>query len=496
MKELRQLAPNDVVFIGGETPNLQQHTGGLTLLEPVEDIAFGYEEFRAKLEERVGAVPQFRWRLHEVPFGFDLPYWVEDEDFSFDHHIRRAAVPAPGDRQALAELVAYLYSRHLDRSRPLWEIWFLEGLEGGRFALFAKFHHSLMDGEGAETLGASICDLEPDAPPRDVDPAIAEARPGEVPDWWQESLGTAWHLSGLPVRAGRELFGGLRRLVAQGMAEGRWPLGRPETMQVPIASFNRPIGPERGYVFGAVSLTDVKAVKEHFDVTVNDVVLAMVGTGLREYLRSHDELPEGSLRTSIAVSLRSEGDVSLSNQVTTAGVTLATDIDDPVERLALIAAESVEARTAARADNKGFLEIMGIFPPAVVNAFMSAATPAVAVWSTGFNLIVSNVRGSPFPLYVAGAKVTAMYPMSILGPGVGLNITCISYLDEIDFGLTIEPRAFGEPWQLMGAIEDALATYVALLPRAKTASSSRTASSSKAGASSRRPRSSPTTSRT
>ncbi len=477
MNEVRQLSPSEVVFIGGELPSFYQHTGGLTVLEPVDGVELSYERFRAQVEERLGAIPQFRWRLHEVPFGLDLPYWVEDEDFSFDRHIRRVAVPAPGDRNAVAELVAYLYSRRLERNHPLWEIWFLEGLEGGQSALFAKLHHSLMDGEGAEKLGASICDLEPNAPPREIDPALTEAQPAEAPEWWRQSMDTAWHLSSIPVRAGRELFGGLRRAWDRQVNDGSVVTPRPK---VPVTTFNCSIGTDRGFVFGTVPLADVKRVKDHFDVTVNDVVLALVGSSLRGYLDRRGELPEDSLRTSIGVSLRSDGDISMTNQVTTAGVTLATAVDDPVERLRLIAAETAEAKQAARAGTTGFLELMGIFPPSVVTALMSVTPPTLAVKTTGFNLIISNVRGSPFPLYVAGARIAAMYPMSILGPGCGLNVTCISHVDDLDFGLTIEPAAFGEPWELIDGIEAALTTYLSLLaPTRSSARSKRQRSSSK-----------------
>jgi len=453
MTKPRQLTPDEVMFVGGETSNIYQHTGGLTVLDGSDRPGFGFASIKRHLEERLAAIPHFRWKLHQPTFGLDLPYWVEDEQFSFDHHIRRIAVPSPGDREALAELAAFLYSRHLDRTRPLWEVWIIEGLANGQCALFTKLHHCMLDGEGATRLGAQICDFEADAPARPVDPAIAEARPGPVPHVWQASANAALHLSGLPWRAGRELLDAARENVGRLLPLGGEAKPRPSA---PVASFNHEIGSERGFVFGSVSLSDVKAVKSHFGVTVNDVVLALIGGSLREYLTRNSVLPAESLRTSIAVSLRTDDDADFSNRVTTASVTLATDLSDPVARLRRISEESALAKETARAGGKGFFEVVSILPPVLVNAMMSLTPPELVPKVTGFNLLISTVKGSPLPMYVAGARTTAMYPMSIITPGSAINITCISYLDEIFYGFTLEPRLFPEPWALADGMRDAL----------------------------------------
>ena len=463
MRPVRQLTPQEVLFVGGETRTIHQHTAGLTILDAGDRPDFGYESIRKHLEERLGDIPHFRWRLHEVPLQLDLPYWVEDEDFSFDRHIRPIGVPAPGDREALGELVSYLYSRHLDRGRPLWEVWFLEGLEGGAYGLFSKLHHSMMDGQGANKLGSVICDLEPDAPAQVVEPAIADARPGAIPERWRESLTAVRHLSGLPVRAGWELADGTRRVVTRRLSR----LGdEQEKPRVPRASFNCDIGADRAFVFGSLPLAEVKAVKNQFDVTVNEVVLALVAGSLRAYLLGRGELPEDSLRTSIAVSLRTDDDAGFSNKLTTAGVTLATAVDDPVERLHAIAAESVRAKDEARAGGKGFLEYIGLLPPALVNVVMSLTPPGLVPRVTGFNLMIWNARGSPFPLYIGGARTTGIFPMSIITPGSGINVTCISYLDEVDFGFTLDRAVFSDRWPLVDALRDVLDAYLEHVPEA------------------------------
>lgn len=460
MKKLKQLTPADVMFIGGETSSVYQHTAGLVLLDSSDRPDFSFERYRQQIEDRLDKIPQFHWRLHEVPLGLDLPYWVEDENFSYEHHIRRIAVPSPGDDRALAEVVSYLYTRHLERSRPLWEIWFIEGLAGGKFAIVQKMHHCMMDGEGASKLVEAMCDFEPDAAPRDIDPAIMNARPGEVPEHWRRALNTAIHLYGMPLRISREAIGAIRHGVSKRIRGG----GKPGKKAVtPSTSFNTDISGDRGFVFGSVSLEDIKAIKSHYGVTVNDVVLALVGGSLRDYLLRLGELPDESLRTSIAVSLRTDSDDEFSNHVTVTTVTLATDLDDPVRRLQAIAEESARAKDEAHHGGKGVMEFMQLLPPLLVNAMMNITPADQVAQLAGVNLIVSSVRGSEKPLYVAGARMTSMYPMSIISPGGGINVTCVSYAGNVDFGVTIEPSIVPDPWRIIDGLHKALGDYQALI---------------------------------
>jgi WS/DGAT/MGAT family acyltransferase len=275
----------------------------------------------------------------------------------------------------------------------------------------------------------------------------------------QATLTAAGRLATLPFRAGWELADGARRLVSHRLGAD---VGPRSDEPVPNAIFNCDVGRERGFVFGAVPLDGVKAVKDRFGVTVNDVVLALVSTSLRRYLLERGNLPAASLRTSIAVSLRTDGDDDFSNHVTTATVTLATSVDDPAERLAAIAADSRRAKDEARHGGKGFLELMSLFPPALVNVALSVTPASIVPRAAGFNLLVSSVRGSPVPLYYDGARIEAMYPMSIIMPGGGLNVTCVSHADDIDVGLTIEPSCFPEPWTLVDGLRNALDEYLAL----------------------------------
>ena len=457
MRKLKQLTTEEVMFVGGETDKVYQHTAALILLDSSDNPGFNFEVYRQHLEERLERIPQFHWRLHEVPLGLDLPYWVEDESFSFDHHIRRIAVPSPGDRAALTELVAHLYCKHMDRSRPLWEAWFIEGLADGKFAIVQMQHHCMMDGEGASKLVEAMCDFTPHAPPAKVDPHITEAQPGEVPERWRQSLNTARHLSRLPLEVGQEALDVFRQVVWQRITHWRMP-GKSAT--APMACFNGDISGDRGFVFGSLPFEDIKTVKNHFGVTVNDVVLALVGSSLRDYLQQRNALPEESLRTSIAISLRTEADDEFSNKVTATGVTLATCITDPVERLQAIAEDTEAAKQKARKGNKGVMEIVQIFPPLLVNAMVNMAPPEQVIEMAGVNLVVSNVRGSPRPMYVGGSRIIGMYPMSIIAPGSGLNVTCVSYAGNVDFGITIAPELVPDPWLIIEGLHRALGYYL------------------------------------
>ena len=350
MAAVRQLGKEDILFVAGETDVVYHHTAGLVILDTSACPDFSFEYLREKVIERISEVPHFRWRLHEVPLSLDLPYWIESENFRYENHFKRIAVPSPGDREALSEVVAYLYSKHLDRSKPLWEFWFIEGLEGGKCAILQKLHHCMMDGQGASKLGELLCDFEPDAAPRPVDASITSARAGEVPNWLRQSTTTALHLAQFPGAMYRGIFDLVSPKVLEklGLRESH-SRPRPET---PISCFNGEVGGDRGFVFGSLSLADIKTIRKAFGVSVNDVLLALVSTSLRNYMLARDELPKLSLRTGIPVSLRSDEDEEISNRVTQTPVTLATNIADPVARLRAISEDCEEAKQLVRGAGK------------------------------------------------------------------------------------------------------------------------------------------------
>jgi len=461
MSLITQLSREGVMFVAGETDTVYQHVGAIMILDASDRPQFDFEHFRQHCMERVSLIPHFRWKLHSVPMGLDRPYWVEDEQFSFDHHIKHIALPSPGDKATLCEVAAHLYCKHLDRRRPLWEIWLIEGLEGGKFAYLQKFHHCMMDGEGAFKMIETICDFEPDpSQTKTVDKAISEARAGKVPSY-VESSSTAWrHFARLPGEATRNIVDILRPKILEQFVWSRKP--KQERPAVPEVSFNGSISSDRAMTFAVLSMTQLKAVKKRFGVSLNDVVLAVVSTAVRNYLQRYSELPSQALRTNIPVSIRSGSDDQFSNKVTNTTVTLATDLDDPMERLQAIHAESEQAKAQARGGSKGMVEMFQMMPPILVSTLMESLSDDQGPQLLGANLIVSNVRGSPFPMYIGGAQVESMCPMSILTAGMGINVTCISYADGMDFGIVVEPDLVPHQEDLATELEHALDQYHAL----------------------------------
>jgi WS/DGAT/MGAT family acyltransferase len=452
----------DVLFIAGENDRTYHHTAGLVTLDTSATPQFDFDYFRRHTSERMDLIPHFRWKLQEVPLGLDLPYWVEDENFSYDNHFKRIAVPQPGDREALAEVASYIFSRHLDRSRPLWEMWYIEGLAGGRVAILQKLHHCMMDGQGMQKVGELLSDFSPRGKKPKIESDIARDRPGAVPDQRQLTANMLRRWLQFPLAASRGAIDILGTQLRDRLsAANKASAGKPDLC---IASFNGDISGDRGFVFGTVPLAAIKRIKDAFGATVNDVVLALVAGTLRDYLLRRDELPDTALRCSIAVSLRTEEDSELSNRVTNTAVTLATDIEDPIERLRAISAGTAPAKQRVRSGGKGIVEILQILPPVLLSALVNSVNADQGPRMLGANLIISNVRGSSRPMYIAGARLECMYPISILTPGMGLNITCVSYCDGVDFGFSLAPELFDQPWDLVDGLSETLDEYLELIP--------------------------------
>jgi diacylglycerol O-acyltransferase len=467
MSLIKQLSREDVMFVAGETDTIYQHVAALAILDTSGRPDFDYEHFRQHCIERAALIPNFHWKLHSVPLGLDRPYWVEDKNFSYDHHIKHIALPQPGDHNTLCEIAAHLYSKHLDRNRPLWEMWLIEGLEGGKYAYLQKFHHCMMDGEGAFKMTEVICDFEPDPPPgKTVDKTISEARPGEVPTFPEQSSKAWSHLAGLPGEAARSAYEILRPKILEQFVWPRKP--KEEQPVVPTTCFNQLISGDRAMAFAWLSMSELKKVKSHFAVSLNDVVLAVVSGAIRSYLLDLEALPDEPLRTNIPVSLHTQDDEELSNKVTTTTVTLATNLDDPTARLQAIHRESEQAKEKAHSGAKGIVELFQMMPPIMVSSIMDSLPADRAPQILGANLIVSNVRGSPLPMYIAGARMEAMYPMSILTAGMGINITCISYADGMDCGIIVDPEQVPDHHTIAERLENALSEYTTLCKPVRT----------------------------
>lgn len=439
MSVIRQLSAADALFIAGDTTTTYNHTAGLMVLDTAGVDHFGFKSFRRNISKRIASVAQFRWRLHEVPGGLDRPYWVDDIDFDPADHIRRIAVPSPGDAQAVSEIAALVFSRHLDRRKPLWEIWYVEGLANGRVAIMLKLHHCMMDGDGALRLMQILCDAEPFPSKALVKKSIAEHEPGRAPTGMEEYLRTTMHLLRLPGQTTRNLLELAMPAIRKQLSAKKSKAPAPKLALHP--QLNGDIGSERGFSYVSLPISKILKIKKHFSVTVNEVLVAVVGGAMREYLTQSGDLPKESLRTSIPVSLRTVGDESLNNQVTNVPVTLATNQKDPVKRLMAVHRESGKAKKQAKSGTKGATEIVQAWPPILVGALIKNVSPEQAAQMLRANLIVSNVRGPTQPFYLAGARIETMYPMSVITPGLACNITCVSYGKQIGIGIIVDPDA-------------------------------------------------------
>lgn len=469
MSIVRQLSEADALFIAGDTETTYNHTAGLMILDPSGLKTFDFPHFRRYMSKRIGEIAQFRWRLHEVSGGLDRPYWVEIDDFDPATHIRRAAVPSPGNPQEVADTASMIFSRHLDRRKPLWEIWFIEGLANGRVAVMLKLHHCMMDGDGALRLMQILCDTEAFPSRSSVKKSIARHEPGRAPTGIEEYFRTTMNLLRLPGQTTKNLLELAMPAIRKQLSPRKKQAPAPQLTMHP--RLNADIGPERAYVYVSLPIAKVLRVKKRFGVTVNEVLLAVVGGAMRNYLEYSGDLPRQSLRTSIPVSLRTAGDDSLDNQVTNVPVTLASNQKDPLKRLMAIHRESVKAKKQAKSGSKGATEIVQAWPPFLVGALIQNVSPEQAAQMLRANLILSNVRGPSQSFYLAGARLEAMYPMSVITPGLACNITCVSYQDQIGVGIVLDPDALPNAERITRAMTKELNTLHALPPREKTAKS-------------------------
>jgi WS/DGAT/MGAT family acyltransferase len=473
---MQQLTGLDTSFLNMETPTTYGHVSGLAVFDPsTASRRSTLDDVKNLIEERIHLLPPYRRRLVEVPLGLDHPYWIEDPDFDLDFHVRHIGLPPPGDRRQLGEQVSRIVARPLDRSRPLWELYLIEGLEGGYTAQLTKIHHCAIDGvSGAEML-ATLLDVTPE--PRTVDPPRRPWRPEPQPSQLEMLARGSWAVMGTPrkgFRLGRQAIRHLPALAAT-LGLGELPgssllsraLGRkPDPMlseaasPAPRTSFNDSITPHRRFAFGSLGLDDVKEIKNAFGVTVNDVVLALCSGALRRYLEERRELPADPLIAMVPVSVRTEDQRgTLGNQVSAMSASLHTHIADPVQRLECIHQSMRVAKEKHKALPANLLQDFAQFaPPAVAaRAARVIARATVTNWiDVPFNVVISNVPGPQMPIYGLGARLVANYPVSAINDGIGLNITVQSYNGSLDFGIIACRELMPDVWDLMGYLTDAL----------------------------------------
>src|SRR5919106_5715578 len=346
---MERLTGLDAAFLALETPSSHMHVMAAMVLDP-SDVPGGFNvhTLRQLIAERLPRLEPFRRRVVEVPFGVHHPVWIEDPDFDLDYHVRRAALPAPGGRKELADLTAEIAGRQLDRRRPLWELWVVEGLEHGHVAIIAKMHHAAIDGVLGVDLMTEIFDLERHPAPKP--PPEHAPQPERVPSDAELLVGAVTSIARQPLRAYRAVRNLTRSAVRVVQRLRSEPVSAGVPLTAPPSPLNGVLTPHRRVAFSSVPLADVKEVKRAFGVTVNDVVLAVCAGALRRYLERRGSVPDKPLLAAIPASVRSSDERGvMGNRVSAMFATLATQLDDPVERL-LAAREGGGAAKLVQAD--------------------------------------------------------------------------------------------------------------------------------------------------
>jgi diacylglycerol O-acyltransferase len=403
-----------------------------------------------------------------VPIGLHHPVWVDDPDFELDDHLFRASLPSPGGQPELDAFVASIMSRQLDPDRPLWEMHVVEGLDGDRTALIAKVHHAILDGVSGASILAAFLDLSPRA--RVIPLPSEQWDPDPLPSGAELLRYAAGSLTHQPGRMLSTLQAGVEAVADLGMhnrsLEIRGEVPPPGFFSAPRTSFNGAVGSRKRFCSLAVPLEDVKLVRRVFTCTVNDVILSGVAGGLRRLLEARGEATDHALVAMVPVSTRPEGmgnALGLGNQVSGMLVSLATDIDDPVRRLGAIAASSRVAKEHELL-HRGRLvgDLAEMAAPALVGrlARIVAGSKLFDRVRPPFNVTVSGVKGPDFPLFCAGSRVAATYPLGPIAEGIGLNVTILSYLEQLHFGLYACRNLLPELPDLGHFIDDALGELV------------------------------------
>jgi WS/DGAT/MGAT family acyltransferase len=435
---MNRLSALDAYFLYLESPETPMHFGSLTIFGPAavsgEKL---FESFRDHTVAQFDLLPSYRRRPRAMPLSIDHPVWVDADSLDLDYHIRHMALPRPGTMEQLRNLVAQLHMTLLDRRRPLWQYYLIEGLEGGGFAVYVKLHHADMDGvAGTQTL-PFIYDLSPDPPP--VDAEATRIRKRESPDF-PGLIGAA--LADF-IGQGARLVGSLPAAARTAVKIARSPARDLRYLvdvirDTPKTIFNKTISDRRSFGTASVSLSGAKEVAKSRGATINDIVLAICAGALRRYLKERRALPEAPLTAAVPASLRGRDDKTLNNQVLFTLCKLATDRAEPLQRLAAIKASSQDAK-GLFADVKEVLttDISVIGAPIVATglARLVGMTGAADLLPAVANVIVSNVPGPRKPIYFSGAAAVHYFPVSIPYHGLALNITVQSYLDNLEFGV-------------------------------------------------------------
>jgi diacylglycerol O-acyltransferase / wax synthase len=452
----------DTSFLHLEDAVSHMHVAGVMIFEGSPPP---YEDMLEAIERRLGLVPRYRQRLAFVPLGQGRPKWVDDPHLNLRYHVRATALPAPGSEQQLRELAGRVFAQQLDRDKPLWEVWLVDGLEGDRFAVLSKTHHALVDGISGVDIMSVLFDTspEPAAPPDTGDRWLPRPLPSRA-----QLLGEALvERATVPSEIVRSVRAVLRgpRLVAEGLRDAAVGVGAMAWAGLnpaPPSPYNKSIGPHRRFTWVRVNLADIKAIKNELGGTVNDVVLATVAGALGKHLRRRGQNTDGTeLKAMVPVSVRADVERgALGNRVAAIMAPLPVWCQDPVARLDIVREELKGLKSGGQAVGAQVLTNLSGFAPATV---MGQASRLMAR-QRFFNVVVTNVPGPQIPLYLAGKRMIDTFPMVPLAKNQALGIALLSYAGRINFGLVGD---FDLMWDLDDFADDVRESLAELASEAR-----------------------------
>jgi diacylglycerol O-acyltransferase len=451
---LKQLGYTDAIFLSLETPSTPQHVGSLSIYDPSSaDDGFRFEDIMTSYARRLSTLPHFRTRLVRVPGALDRPYWMLDENFDAEYHIRRQVLPQPGDWGQLCHSASRLHATPLDLARPLWECVIIEGidqLEGlppGCFAIYIKFHHAMADGDLGQRIMDALHDPEPDAGGEPLAERADERLASFTRNFKESVPGDLELLGRAASRRLREALPFARKAGAMAADLGQTILGMarrelPLPAMGPRTRFDAPVGPHRAIDATVFSLAEMKALKEQTGTTLNDMCVAVVSGGMRRYLSHHGELPAQSLVANMPVNMRERGLVSdENNQIAALMARIHTEIADPLERLAAIHDDIDGARKLIGTPLSEPLKVVGLLPTSLAGPLARAY--ARGGWTRllpiGTPCVISNVPGPQRDLFVSGARLVSMHGIGLLTPGVALFHGILSHGDNVTLTVLCDP---------------------------------------------------------
>lgn len=433
-----RMSPLDATFLHVEDAVTHMHIGSVLMFE---GPAPAYDELLAAVVGKLPLLPRYRQVVRFVPLQLGRPVWADDEHFNVEYHVRHTALPPPGGEVELRRLVGRVMSQQLDRSKPLWELWMVEGLDEGRWAVLSKTHHCMVDGVSGTELVTVLLDMTPDTAP----PAPEPWQPGAPPSSLglaADALATLARSPYEQVRAARAATRVPRQAVAQLRELGRGVAAMSAVARPgPVSSLNGPIGPHRRYAWASTTVDDIRQVRKAFGGTFNDVVLAAITAGFRQLLESRGEHIDRVVRTLVPVSVRSRdpsgravGDGRYDNQVSAMIAELPVGIADPVDRLHAVSAQLADLKESRQALAGEALTSLSGFAPSMLLAL--GARIATKTAQRNVNTVTTNVPGPQLPLYLAGRRMLTAYPYVPLAAQCRIGVAIFSYDGEVNFGVT------------------------------------------------------------